>query len=494
MNKTHAALLVIVLLGAFLRFHDIDKQGFWLDESATALSIKKYSLSETFDNTVNLGQILPSYYSSNLDLPPYYIILKLWSGIFGLNEASLRSFSALFGILSIIIIYFLSKELFNSKTAVIASLIFSLNVVMVEYSQEARLYSMLIFIVLLASYFFIKSLKTNRNKYIAGFVISNIAGIYTHYTFLFFVAFELFFAVILFAKNYLKSKKIKIMKIYIASSSLIIFYIPLAARLVKPKLVATHYLGSFSFGILARVFLQLNTWFYPSEQLTKNINNSQIGLFLFSDWILVVSAALLTCLLLIFALMNFAGAKKIDDSRLFLLLLLLIPLVMGFATLYKSILTFGSIKYFIFVVPAYLILAANGIASLKNKKLVLFLSLIIILSIPQIYSYYSNPSKPQYRESAKFIEVNSMDNELIIVNLPSIAVPFGYYSDKLTNVHGAASAADAKKISINSKSLWLVLSTKYADPDGGIKYHFDDNYKLSGSKSFHDVRIYHYRK
>ena len=496
MNKKTIILLLILIIfaGTFLRFYKIGDESFWLDESATALTLKKYSLGEIFYNTAKLGQILPEYYGSNVDLPPYYILLKLWSDIFGISESSLRSFSAIFGVLSIIMVYLLSKELFGKKTGIIASLLFSVNAIMIEYSQEARLYSMLIFIALLAAYFLARLLKTNENKHLAGFIASNIFGIYAQYTFLFFVIFEISFVFILFAKGRLKSKKAKISKIHIAVLSLMIFYIPLAARILNPKLVATHYLGKFSIGSLAKAFLQLNTWIYPSDQFLAKLDNFNFASFFISEWILAISAASLAALLLIFAAKNFRKMQNIDESKLFLLFWILIPLTIGFAVLYKSIFTFGSSKYFVFIIPAYLILAANGICAFKAKKPFLFALLLIILTVPALLSYYINLNKPQYKEASDFLEINSINKEIIIVNLPSVAVPLDYYSDKLHNIHGVTSAQEADYLTLGSKSLWLVLSTKYSDPKREIRDFFDENFRLEGSKKFHGVELLHYSK
>ena len=270
-------------------------------------------------------------------------------------------------------------------------------------------------------------------------------------------------------------------------------YIPLAYRLLKPKFVATHYIGKFSFGNIIKLFVQMNTWIYPSEQLSTKINTMDFHSFLFLDWTLIISAIVITFLLAIFFLKNFSN-KKMDENKLFLLLWLAIPALIGFFVLYKSIITFGTLRYFIFIVPAYLILAANQISKLEGKKLAILILLIILLSVPQIVSYYSNPSKPQYSDMVRFLETKSEGKDLVIVNLPSVAVPFDYYSDKLENVYGAGNVDDAKKISSNAGNLWLVLSTKYSDPDGKIKSYFNSNYKLLESANFHDVYAYHYAK
>ena len=125
MKGKHKLLVSILIIGAVLRFYMIGNESFWVDEATTALSIEKYDLSELINNIYTRGQILPDYLNSNLDFPVYYLGLEMWSNIFGVNEFSLRSFSAIFGILPIFLVYVLSKELFNEKIGLISSFLFS---------------------------------------------------------------------------------------------------------------------------------------------------------------------------------------------------------------------------------------------------------------------------------------------------------------------------------------------------------------------------------
>ncbi|MCH7887721.1 MAG: glycosyltransferase family 39 protein, partial [Proteobacteria bacterium] len=83
--------------------------------------------------------------------------MSFWTKLFDVSEISLRLFSAVFGSLSIIIVYLVAKELSNNKIALLSSFIFSLSMANIQYSQEARLYSLLVFISLSSVYFFIKS-------------------------------------------------------------------------------------------------------------------------------------------------------------------------------------------------------------------------------------------------------------------------------------------------------------------------------------------------
>ena len=121
--------------------------------------------------------------------------------------------------------------------------------------------------------------------------------------------------------------------------------------------------------------------------------------------------------------------------------------------------------------------------------------MIIILSILPIYSYYSNPNKPQYREAAFYLQNNIKNGDVVIANVQSIKVPFSYYSDSLSRTYGVSDVDEARAAVDRHNSVWLALSlTKYSDTKGTIKNYFDENYKLSESKKFYNVELHHYSR
>ena len=126
-RKIICFLFLILILGAFLRFYHLGKESFWLDEGATGLAMKKYSTKQIFTNILDEGQLLPGYYSYNSDLPVYNILLSVWTGLFNVSDISLRAFSALFGSLAIITIFYLGRLLFDDKTAILAAFLSSIN-------------------------------------------------------------------------------------------------------------------------------------------------------------------------------------------------------------------------------------------------------------------------------------------------------------------------------------------------------------------------------
>jgi len=121
--------------------------------------------------------------------PLYYIALKGWTWLFGITDFSMRSLSAMFGIALVPLAYLLTKELSNNKlTPYLVCTVIACNPFLIDYSQEARSYSMLAFLVLLSGYFLYKAMSKSPLKFNIiwlAFSFSLSVGFLTHYIFSF---------------------------------------------------------------------------------------------------------------------------------------------------------------------------------------------------------------------------------------------------------------------------------------------------------------------
>jgi len=68
------------------------------------------------------------------------------------------------GILSVLYIYKLGKELVDKSTGYIAALLLTVNVFQIEYSQEARSYSLMMLFIVIAYYYLVLFLKNQNYK------------------------------------------------------------------------------------------------------------------------------------------------------------------------------------------------------------------------------------------------------------------------------------------------------------------------------------------
>lgn len=128
-------IYLILALGLILRLISLN-QSLWLDEATSAL-VAKMSLTDMFT------KFLPNDFHP----PLYYLILKMWASIFGYSEISLRMPSVIFGVVTIYLVYKISK----SRTA---ALFAATSGLLIYYSQEARMYSLITMLVAFSIYVF----------------------------------------------------------------------------------------------------------------------------------------------------------------------------------------------------------------------------------------------------------------------------------------------------------------------------------------------------
>ena len=180
MKKNIILFFLIVSLGFFLRFHSIANKELWYDEAFSAEIIK--------------NSYADLYKLSALDVHPplYYFVLKLFTSIFGNSELSLRFPSILFGMALIVLSYHLvSYMTANKNRALFAAFIIATNPFLVIYSREARSYSMLAFLTVLAFYLILRARR--NNKYLAVSIVLPLLFL-THYISVFII---LIYAVVL---------------------------------------------------------------------------------------------------------------------------------------------------------------------------------------------------------------------------------------------------------------------------------------------------------
>ena len=254
-------LILIILLGLFLRLYGIGSESFWIDEAATAYTTQQ-NVSGIIEDIYIDMTILPDYFVRSGQSPFYYLVINYWTKIVGLSEANLRLLSAIFGVVSIYIIFLIGKIIFDYRVGLISSFLLSINYLHINYSQEARTYSLGILLTLLSVYFLLNALKQKKASCWTAHVLSSTLLIYTHYFGFFILLFEYLFLLI-YWKVYKKSLK----SIVLSGVGIFLLYLPWMPALLKQVITnigyLTAYLGKNIPYDLARIFVQFNSWFTP---------------------------------------------------------------------------------------------------------------------------------------------------------------------------------------------------------------------------------------
>lgn len=151
-------LMFIVFIGVFLRIKYLGNDSYWLDEGFTLMQGR---------GVINHGYpLLDSGWIEWKDLLMPYLIAPFIK-LFGLqNSFILRLPAVIFGVATIMVGYYLARQLFSRLTALMFATFLSLGYWYIAWSQQVRGYSALVFFVLLFFYFLVKHSKQAGNKYL----------------------------------------------------------------------------------------------------------------------------------------------------------------------------------------------------------------------------------------------------------------------------------------------------------------------------------------
>ena len=195
-------IAIILILGIYFRFINIDHKVYWFDETITSLRIVSYTRGEFEDLLSNAGTItvgkLQKYQDINPQkntiniisslakdnpehLPIYFVLLRWWAKLFGNSVAVIRKFSAITSVLIFPCIYWLCRELFGkSLVGWVAISLTAISPILVLYAQEARAYTLFSIVVLLSSIALLRAMRINTKRGWQIYIVSLIFALYTH--------------------------------------------------------------------------------------------------------------------------------------------------------------------------------------------------------------------------------------------------------------------------------------------------------------------------
>ncbi len=486
-------MLLLLLFAILLRIYDLSGESLWLDE---AISIRRSKLS--------LIEIVFELIT-NVHPPLYFFILHYWMLIFGDSEFSVRFPSVIFGLCSVFMIYKLGSVISNKSTGLISALILCFSVFHVQYSQEARSYSLMLLLSIISMYSFVRFLEYKEKVYRLGYILSTILLMYTHSYGLFVVLTQNIF---LFTTYIITKRSFKFdFKRWISLQGiLVLLYLPWISILVFQviSIQSGYWIPQPNIMMIYKTFLK----YAGSENL--------LFTFLF---LLIIAVSFMMKTKLSNTLVKHKKGNKynldLQEGNKILLLItwLLVSIIIPF--LVSQILTpIYQIKYTISASVAFYILIALGIERIKVKYVkAFFIFLIIIFSMFNLYKYYVEINKQQWRDSVKYLEMNAKSGDIILC-VPHYILnsTINYYSKRddlyKLSVNIKSEKLDAKeKEKLDHeikkyKKIWLIISCKkdYLDFEEHFKsmsYSIIDKKIYDGNGSlfgWHVIRLYLFEK
>jgi len=167
-NELFIFLLIFALAALFYLFK-IGFSDMWSDEIYTK-SMLDGSLPDFFDK-----------FKNDLHPPLYYLSLRLFTGLFGLSAVSLRLFSVI-GVLSTLLLgYFAGQRLFGRQGALYFCLMMISIPMLAAYSHQARMYTWAAFTVTGVFIYSGLFVKMGKNRDLVFLFVFTVLAIYTHY-------------------------------------------------------------------------------------------------------------------------------------------------------------------------------------------------------------------------------------------------------------------------------------------------------------------------
>lgn len=456
-KKLSSYILAIILIGSFfLIVSNLDTRSLWLDEGITFYNSGADTISGVTERVAAL----------DLSPPGYYYLMYFWQEIAGMNTGAFRFLSVIFGVLSVWMTYLLGSIAFRKEVGLIAAFTLAINPFFIGFAQEARMYMMLTFLILLAIFALMKILNSENNaKWWVIFTATNIFGLFTH-NFYFFAGFALAMCLLSFLGTAHKRGQ-TLMAAFVSIVITVVMYLPWLPHFLEQLKVDRYWIAEIS-------------WRDVKNYLIDFAGGERIGFYLLAGFAILG---------LVYAV-HFLRKKEFRRSAYSLLILGLFGvLAFGTPIIYSfTEAPLAKVRYFLFVPALVSIVAALGIYSLKKIHYSLgFVPLIALFIIwqPWQVSAYPVEMNEDFRSVAQYVQekedpTKSTTDLPIIIHTPSASHVWSFYSQNKVlhfpqsfnlrnyNIFDADAPAFEELVK-DLDDFWLLITHSHENPQGILR-------------------------
>jgi uncharacterized membrane protein len=166
-NRTALVLAIIIIGAVLLRLPNINESLWWDETCYTFMELGAGKIDRLLFRDVH---------------PPLYpLIMLAWVHLFGDATVTVRIPSMIFGLTSLITLFFLARDWFGKKSAWLATSLMALSPVHIWYSQENKNNMLLLMLTLLSVYMLNRAWQSNRRRDWILFNLSVIGSIWTNH-------------------------------------------------------------------------------------------------------------------------------------------------------------------------------------------------------------------------------------------------------------------------------------------------------------------------
>jgi uncharacterized membrane protein len=420
----------------------------------------------------------------------YYVLLHFWMQIFGSGEAAVRSLSVVLAGWAVPVMIALGRRLFGRTVGLIAGLLLALSPYFLEYEQTARSYGLLVLLVLLSSYFFVRALERPTGAILISYVLCSVLAIYAQY----FSAFVLL--VQLLSLVAVKRRDAFTRPWVLAGATTTVLFVPEVVFALRKGTGGISWLPDPSLHNLLHLPVALAGGTILASPLIRQGTSVTVShVFVAAGLILAIALMLLAC----WGFLRSVRTERVSWQTGFVAAWLLAPVLLAFAISWLGQPIFET-RYLIIVLPALLLLAALGISELPSRVLGgTTLVALVALLVLGIRNWYAEPSNEAYREATRYV----LSNEHRVDG--AVYYPFDATSPGMSYYTQQAGAAGPSQVGYSLQHglrwrptrLWLVIRANEVSTE---TQHRIENalshgygYGLIRSKYFENVTVILYQ-
>ena len=384
-------LALITGSAAVFRLHSLSAKTFWFDEGVSVAVARL--------DWYNFARIL---WRREANMSLYYLLLRYWLH-FGGSEFFVRSLSVLFAVASIPAIYLLGRRLFDSRVGLMAAAMLAVNAYHVQYSQDARSYSLMVLLCLLSCLYFLKGLDQPSRRNRTVYVLSSALAVYAQ-----------FFSALLVIAQWVSLKMLDRRQIPRQTRNDWRWI----ALLVSPIAAFVSTTGTGPLRWVQRPCPK-DLWVFALH-LTGNGGP------------LLLLACVVACLAAVFPVLRSRPGLRVSWEAWryrFLVLWLVLPILLTLGlSLVKPLFV---PRYFIFCLPALLLLVACGVARLRSAVLMLPAVLfVLILSFRGTAGYYRQDldiQRDDWRAATHYLLSQAQFGDALLFHVPIGRMSYEFY-------------------------------------------------------------------
>lgn len=377
--------------------------------------------------------------------PLFFSLLYIWRQIGFEGEIGLRLLPLMFGVLQVPLAFLVGRKLRDEQLGLLLAVLVAASPMLIEFSQELRMYSMVATIALAQSYIVLLMLEKFSWWRWTAFVLIALAGVYTHLLYWLF----LFGVTLTFLRE---RKRLSIVKSWGALAATTILYLPNVPNLMRfQETRGSEYFMDFASAVpklLAAFTVGFNYFALGEQGAGRAVGTGDL-----LQNLPLAALAIAAGAVVVWKLFWLHTHEKDREILWFGHELFTVPVILATLACAATGKYFLQPKYLIFSVPfalLFLAVAFDDVRNLNGRKVLAVMGAIIaVVALTHYWQPTKYGRKEDWKTAAEVLSTAVSDSNALVL-LPNPYTLLRYYAPgiqnqwEIINVQADASGAERR--------------------------------------------------